>query len=446
MIGFLIIELFNSFGAFMKKNYQFKYGNTSVSIPVEEEQVISVINGNDISPLVDIRGTLIDTLDHPIESEPLSILASKANKIVLIVSDMTRYWMRQDIIVPLIVDYLVSRCGKSYCDLEIVIATGTHVGADEKDLRTLVTSEVYDKVKTVNHDFHSADQVYLGTTSFGTPVKINKDVAEADLVIALGAATYHVMAGFGGGRKSILPGVSSLETIMHNHAYSLDPDHFITNPKIGNGVLEDNPLNGDMLEAAAMVKNLFVVTLVTDTEFRLASIFSGHWEKSWYRACDEVRKIYTVPIKEKADIVITSCGGFPKDESLYQGTKAVDNVISALKDGGTLILLLEGRNGGGSPDYFDWIKPLVEGSFEKKLRANFTVGGYIFFLNCEQARRFNILMYTSIDKSDVAPMGIKAYNDITKLMGDVDFEGKSIYIIPTGSTVLPVVVEDKETI
>ena len=424
----------------MKKNYQFRYGNTTVTLPIEENQVIGVIEGNETPVLDDIEGELYKVLDNPIESAPLSEVASKASSIAIIVSDMTRFWMRQDIIVPLLVRYLVEKCGRKYEDLEIIIATGTHVGGSEEELRTLVTSDIYDKVKTVNHDCRADDLVYLGTTSYGTPVKVNKDAADADLVICLGAATYHVMAGFGGGRKSILPGISSLETIKHNHAYSLAPDKFITNPEIGNGVLDGNPLNEDMLEAAAMMKNLFMVTLVTDTEFRLSSIFAGHWRKSWEAACEEVRRIYRVPVKEKADVVITSCGGFPKDESLYQGTKAVDNVISALKDGGTLVLLLEGRNGGGSPDYFDWIKPLVNGTLEKELRENFTVGGYIFFLNCEQAARFNILMYSSIPAETVAPMGIKSYDNLDKLMEDAHLEGKSIYVIPTGSTVLPDVI------
>ena len=426
----------------MKKNFQFRYGSTTVTLPIEDSQIIDVIEGHETKPLDDIKGALYSSLDNPIESASLESIASKASRIVIVVSDMTRFWMRQDIIVPLIVEYLIKRCGKSYSDLEIVIATGTHIGGTEEDLRTLVTSDIFDKVKTVNHDCRADDLVYLGTTGYGTEVRINKDAADADLVICLGAATYHVMAGFGGGRKSILPGISGLDTIKHNHAYSLAPDEFITNPAIGNGILEGNPLNEDMLEAAGMMKNLFMITLVTDTEFRLASIFSGHWKESWLAACDEVRKIYTVPIKEKADVVITSCGGFPKDESLYQGTKAVDNVISALKDGGTLILLLEGRNGGGSPDYFDWIKPLVGGTFEKELRENFTVGGYIFFLNCEQAHRFRILMYSSISAETVAPMGIKAYSDLDKLMSDADLEGKSIYVIPTGSTVLPEVIEN----
>lgn len=423
------------------KNFEFRYGDTKVSVPVDEKQIIGVLNGKDTKPLDDIKGAFYKSVDGPIDSAPLYDVASNAGSIVIVVSDMTRFWMRQDLIVPLIVDYLVSKCGKKYSDLEIVVATGTHIGGDEDELRTLVTSDVYDNVKTVNHDCAASDLVYLGTTDYGTDVRINKDAAEADLVICLGAATYHVMAGFGGGRKSILPGISSLETIKHNHAYSLSPDKFITNPEIGNGILDGNPLNEDMCQAAAMMKNLFMITLVTDSDFRLTSIFSGHWKTSWLKACEEVRNIYRYPIKQKADVVITSCGGFPKDESLYQGTKAVDNVVSALKDGGTLILMLEGRKGGGSPDYFDWIKPLVDGSFEEKLRNNFTVGGYIFFLNCEQAAKYRILMYSSIDSEVVAPMGIKAYSDMQKLLEDADLAGKSIYVIPTGSTVLPEIIE-----
>ena len=409
---------------------------------IEEDQIIDTLIGKNVEAIEDLKASLYESLDNPIDSEALRKVAKKGDSIAIVISDMTRFWMRQDRIVPLLVSYLVDDVGFSYDDIKIIVATGTHVGSSVEDLKTLVTEDVYDKVEVLNHDCRADDLVYLGTTSYGTVVKVNKVAADADLVICLGAATYHVMAGFGGGRKSILPGIASLETIKHNHAYSLERDEFKTNHKIGNGVLDGNPLNEDMLEAAAMMKNLFMISLVTDSDFNLTGIFSGHYHTSWLRACEEVRRIYDVPIKKKADVVITSCGGFPKDESLYQGTKAVDNAISALKDGGTLILLLEGRNGGGSPDYFDWIKPLVNGTFEKELRENFTVGGYIFFLNCEQAAKYNIMMYTSIDKDVVKPMGIKAYDDVEKLMKDADLDGKSIYVIPNGSTVLARMRED----
>lgn len=426
----------------MKKDFTFRYGSSSVTLAIEEDQIIDTLIGKNVEAIEDLKASLYESLDNPIDSEALRKVAKKGDSIAIVISDMTRFWMRQDRIVPLLVSYLVDDVGFSYDDIKIIVATGTHVGSSVEDLKTLVTEDVYDKVEVLNHDCRADDLVYLGMTSYGTVVKVNKVAADADLVICLGAATYHVMAGFGGGRKSILPGIASLETIKHNHAYSLERDEFKTNHKIGNGVLDGNPLNEDMLEAAAMMKNLFMISLVTDSDFNLTGIFSGHYHTSWLRACEEVRRIYDVPIKKKADVVITSCGGFPKDESLYQGTKAVDNAISALKDGGTLILLLEGRNGGGSPDYFDWIKPLVSGTFEKELRENFTVGGYIFFLNCEQAAKYNIMMYTSIDKDVVKPMGIKAYDDVEKLMRDADLDGKSIYVIPNGSTVLARMRED----
>lgn len=429
----------------MIKEYSFKYGDGVVSLLLEENQVISVLDGNKTKTISNIKEELYSSLDNPFCSDSLRIVAAKAKSIVLVVSDMTRFWMRQDLIVPHIVSYLVDKCNKSLSDIEIIIANGTHKGGSSEDLKKLVTPEVFSSVKVINHNASDDENlVYLGTTSFNTPVYINKDAVEADLVICLGAVTYHVMAGFGGGRKSILPGIAGLETINHNHAYSLDAKSFVSNKRIGNGVLSDNPLNEDMLEAASMMKNLFMINLVTDTEFNLIKIISGHWRKSWEKATEEVRKIYTVEIEKKADVVVTSCGGFPKDESLYQGTKAVDNVISSLKDGGTLILFLEGRNGGGSPDYFSWIKYLKNGKFEEELRSNFTVGGYIFFLNCEQAKRFNILMYSSINPEIVKPMGIKTYSNIDSLLKDANLECKSIYIIPNGSTVLPVVKEEQK--
>ena len=120
------------------------------------------------------------------------------------------------------------------------------------------------------------------------------------------------------------------------------------------GVLKGNPLHEDMCEAAGLVKNLFIINLVMNVQMQLAAIFSGHYLSSWEQACRTVDKIYQVDIPAKADVIVTSCGGFPKDISLYQGTKAIDNVESGLKPGGTLILMIEARDGGGPAEYFDW--------------------------------------------------------------------------------------------
>ena len=228
------------------KTYSFAYGSGTVELPLDEKNVIGELHGNAVAPLADIRAALWASLDAPIDSAPLCERTRAGDTVTLVVSDMTRFWMRQDLVVPHLVDYLTERCGVREEDITIVIANGTHIGGDEQELRTLVTDAVYDRVKVKNHDCEAKDLVYLGTTPHGTPVSIDRTAAEADLVVCLGAVTHHVMAGFGGGRKSILPGISGRETIFHNHAFLLDAAQLRSNPAIGNGALKGNPLHEDI--------------------------------------------------------------------------------------------------------------------------------------------------------------------------------------------------------
>ena len=425
------------------KEYRFRYGDGEVVIPLDEGQVLGELHGNHVPAAASIPDTLRAALENPIGLPPLRQWTKPGERVALVISDMSRFWMRQDKVIPPLVDYLRDECGIPEDHVTIIVANGTHDGGDEKELRTLVTDGVYDRVRVVNHDCLAKDLVYLGTTAHDTPVWINAEAAHADRVICLGACTHHVMAGFGGGRKSILPGISGMETICHNHAYSLDPACLMSNPRIGNGKVMDNPLNDDMCEAAAMVPQLYMVNLVMNAEMQLAEIYAGHYLTSWQKACEAVDRIYRVEVPEKADAIIASCGGFPKDMSLYQGTKTIDNVETGLKPGGTLILLIEARDGGGPAEYFGWIDDLLGGTMEKRLREHFTVPGYIFLLNCEQAHRYNILMLTSVPQETVAPMGLKAFSDVDELMKAAHLEGKSLYVIPNGSTVVPYVKEKK---
>lgn len=423
------------------KEYTFRYGDGKVTVSLDEKQVLGELHGNHVAPISDIPSALAEALEAPIDFPALKDWLDPNDRVVLIISDMSRFWMRQDKVIPPLVDYMNEKCGIPDDHLTILVANGTHDGGDEKELRTLVTDAIFDRVRVINHDCNAPDLVYLGTTPHDTPVYINAEAAHADKIIALGACTHHVMAGFGGGRKSILPGISSMQTICHNHAYALDPACLRSNPRIGNGKLIDNPLNDDMCEAAGLVPNLFIINLVLNAEMQLAKIFAGHYLASWRAACTAVDDIYRVDVPEKADVIIASCGGFPKDMSLYQGTKTIDNVESGLKIGGTLILLIEARDGGGPAEYFGWIKNLQDGTMEQRLREHFTVPGYIFLLNCEQAKRYNVMMLSSVSAETVAPMGLKSYQDIDRLMQDVNLDGKTIYVIPNGSTVIPHVTE-----
>ena len=422
-------------------NFTFRYGDGTVSAALDEKNILAVLRGNRVPAVDDIGAALKKAVESPVDSLPLNEYVRPGDKVCLVISDMSRFWMRQDKVIPPLLQYLYEACGQKPDNITILVANGTHDGGDEKDLRTLVTDAVYDTVRVVNHDCLADDLVYLGTTPHDTPVYVNPIAARADKVICLGACVHHVMAGFGGGRKSILPGISGMETIRHNHAFSLDPRALRSNPRIGNGKLDDNPLNDDMCEAAALMPSLFMINLVLNAEMQLAEIHCGHFLTSWQAACRAVDRIYRVPVPEKADAIIASCGGYPKDMSLYQGTKTIDNVESGLKIGGTLILIIEARDGGGPAEYFDWIKNLQDGTIEDRLRNHFTIPGYIFFLNCEQARRYNILLLTDIPAGTVAPMGMKAFHNMDELLAAANLSGKTLYVIENGATVIPYVQE-----
>ena len=420
----------------MMKNYTFRYGDGTVQIPLDEKNVLGELHGNRFPAIEDIPAAVDEALNRPIDAPALKDWLASGDRVCLIISDMSRFWMRQDRVIPPLVNYM-NRAGIPDDQITILVANGTHIGGDEHELRTLVTNAIYDRVRVVNHDCTAPNLVDIGITPHGTRVKIHPIAAHADKVVCLGACTHHVMAGFGGGRKSILPGVSAMDSICHNHAFALDPVCLRSNPRIGNGKTIDNPLNDDMCEAAGLVRNLYMVNLVLNAEMLLSEIYAGHYLKSWEKACEAVDRIYRVDIPERADMIIASCGGYPKDMSLYQGTKTIDNVESGLKPGGTLVLLIEAREGGGPEEYFDWIHNWVSGTMEERLRAHFTVPGYIFLLNCEQAKRYNILLLTSVSPETVAPMGLKAFSDVESLMKCAQPEGKKIYVIPNGSTVVP---------
>lgn len=419
--------------------YIFDYGKGKIALELKEGNIIGELTGNSRDPLEDIYKELYYTFENPIDSKPLKELVNIGDKVTLVISDMTRFWMRQDLVIVHIVNYL-NVCGVDDKDITILIANGTHLPAPKSDIETLVTSEIAKRIKVINHQCEAKDIVYVGTTSRGTVVELNPLVVNQK-TICLGAAAHHLMAGFGGGRKSILPGVASGKSIAQNHLHALSPDQPCSNPLIGNSKLDGNPLNEDMCEAAAMVNPMFIINLAMNPEGKLCKIFSGNWMNSWLECCKYVDEMYTVSIPEKADVVIAGCGGYPKDMSMYQSTKVIDNIESAVKEGGTIVLISECIEGGGPDEYFGWSKYLKTETLDKELRKNFTIPGYIFYQNCEIAKRIKIYMISSIDPKLLEPMGITSFKTSEELLQKINLKNKNVYIVKKGGTVIPKVLE-----
>lgn len=416
--------------------YTVAYGGSTVSFEVTGAASLRVLKGAQLSAAEPYDQAFLRAVGpDAVESPPLSQLVGADDLITVVISDITRFWMRQDRVCAQLIPYLHG-LGVPYENMVIVVALGTHRPQTPEELERLVSPEVYKLVRVVNHDCMAQDLEYVGTTSLGTEVYVNS-LAVGRKVILVGGTVHHVMAGYGGGRKSVLPGISGNRTIVQNHLHCLSPDMPKSNPLIGMGLLSDNPVNEDMNEALLLVAPIFGINVVMDSQTGNCRLICGHHTKAWEESCRVVHEMMGVAIPKKADIVVVSCGGSPRDMSLYQSVKSLFNAAQAVKDGGQLIFLAECPEGGGAPDYFDWIAPLRRGTLDPELRQSFTIAGYIFYATCEVVRRTDTRMLTAMPPALVDGMGMQVFSDMETLMKGVDFTGKDVYLMPYGGSTVP---------
>ena len=421
----------------MKQTMSLAYGEAHIDMAFDGARSLRVLQGKGLPPVADETQAFLKAVGSDcVASPPLSALVSTEDKVTVVVSDITRFWMRQDRVCAQLIPYLHDALGVDYANIVILVALGTHRPQTEQELRMLVTDKVYERVSVVNHDCMAKDLVYIGTTSRGTEVFVNPLAVGRKLIVVSGTI-HHLMAGYGGGRKSILPGISGKTTINQNHIHALSPSKPCSNPLIGMGQLTNNPLNEDMNEAAAMASPTFGINVIMDTQTGSSHLICGDFFRAWEQSCREAQAMMGIPIDKKADIVVVSCGGYPKDINLYQGVKSLINAAEAVKDGGQIIFLAECREGGGAPDYFDWICPLRAGTLDADLRASFTIAGYIFYASCEVMEKADVLMLTQIPEATLQGMGARVFSDINSLLKEVDCSGKDVYVMPYGGYTVP---------
>ena len=423
----------------MDEKISLKYGEETVEIDVRGAASIETILPKPMEEITDLRKAFLRAVEQDaIGGVTLKDAVGPEDEVTIVVSDITRSWMHQDRVMPLLVEYLHDRIGVPYEKTVILIALGTHRKSTPEEMVKICSKEVCDKVRVVDHDCDADDLVYVGTTPLGTKVMMNPLVVGRK-VIVMGGTVHHMMAGFGGGRKNLLPGVAGRETIRQNHERALDPEKAMSDVRVGCCKLTGNPIHEDMVEAAHLVHADFGINLVVAASGTHSGIFCGEMDAAWEASCEYQRKCYEIEVKEPADIVLCSSGGYPKDMNLYQGCKGMLNAMRALKPGGTMFWACKCSEGGGAPDYFSWLKPLQEGHLDASLRADFTIGGYIFFLTVEQLNKAaHVYTLTELDPEMVKPMGMEAGRDAAELIRKIDFTGKRVYVLPLAGSVVPV--------
>ena len=349
-----------------KVRLEFGYGNGKQYVSVPRQNLIGTLQANEIPHGPRGREAVAWALENPVASPKLRELVRPGQKIAIVTSDISRPFPTCEVL-PAVLDELYRGDVKPE-DITVVFALGTHRKHTEEEKEYLAGRRCYHEVRCVDSD--PDDCIRLGITGRGTPVDITRAVAEADFRICLGNVEFHYFAGYSGGAKAIMPGVSTPEAIQRNHRMMVSPDACA-------GKLEGNPIREDIEEAGAICGIDFIVNVVLDEHKRIVHAQAGDVLQAHRAACRYLDEMYRIPIPEKADIVIVSQGGAPKDANLYQTQKALDNAKHAVKKGGTIILIGACPEGLGSKKFEQWLLEAPDpGSMVQRIGENFELGGH----------------------------------------------------------------------
>ncbi len=426
------------------KDFQFKYGKGEVQFSLPEDQIKHEIIGKEFPPVADIQQAIRAALAKPIDSPPLGQLVKPGEKVVITVSDITRAWQQMPIVLPEVLSVL-NQAGVPDENITIIIAVGGHRQNTAEEFVQLCGQEVCNRIKIVNHDaWDEKNMVYLGTTSFGTEVSVNRLVAEADRVILTGGIIFHYNAGFGGGRKSILPGISSIKTIRQNHLLGLSKEVGKgTDPRSASRITKGNPVHEDMMEIAGFVQPDFIINMVPTPDSKFAGIFAGNWVSAWMAGCELVDKVYGVEIDALADIVISTAGGYPKDINLYQTGKTMDNALYAVKIGGAVIILSECPDIYEPLEFSQWFQYEGKVGLDTALRKDFAIPGWVALKEVECSDHATYILVTQKENADfVAKTGMIAATTIEEALEvartKCGVEKPMYTLMPQGANTLPI--------
>jgi lactate racemase len=415
---------------------QLNIGQTSSACPGAGARVLQPILPPAGPPALLVR----QSLERPVGSPPLAQIVRPGETVVIVTSDITRYTGSEHYL-PVLVEEL-NRLGIADDAISILIALGIHRRQSEAEHRKIL-GPLYGRIAVFDHDCDNpAELLTLGTTSGGLEVSVNRRVVEADRVIVTGTAGFHYFAGFGGGRKGLVPGVASRATCMATHFGVFNPPQVGgKHPLATTGVLAGNPVHEAILEAARLVEPDFLLNTVLSPQKEILAVYCGELEAAHLEACRRVEECYAVPLEEPAELAIVSCGGHPKDINFIQAHKALDYGVRALRPGGTLILLAACPDGFGNPTFFDWFRYQDLAEFETALRERYEINGQTAHATLTKARNYRLILVSELTEVQTRTMGMEKAADLDaalKMAYDKLPTAPRTVIIPDGGTVLPV--------
>ena len=410
------------------------FGSSPQTVEIPDKNVVGVLEPNTVKITERGEAVVARALQNPIGSPKLSQIVRPGEKTVVIVSDITRPAPSYKILPPILEELWAA--GLKPDDVTVVFALGSHRRHTQEEMKKLVGERVFAQVRCVDGDPN--DFVHMGSTEMDTPVDVTRIVAEADRRIGTGNIEYHYFAGYSGGAKAIMPGVSTRAAIQSNHSRMVLPE-------AAAGRLEDNPVRQDIEEAIGLCPIDFIVNVVLDEHKEIIHAVAGHFIKAHREGCKFLDKLYLKEIDSRADIVIVSQGGAPKDLNLYQTQKALDNAKHAVKKGGVVILVGSCKEGLGEETFEEWMlgadtpQEIIE-----RVQKDFRLGGHKAAAIALVLRDAEICLVSEMKKEFVESIFLKHFDTVqealdaslTRLGADA-----AVLVMPYGGSTLPKVKE-----
>ncbi len=408
------------------------YGEKKLILDIAEKNLVDVIQPREYIAPARPENIIKNAITNPIGKERLSDIARRGDTVAIVVEDHTRPCPTKDILPPILEE--LSRAGVNDSDIVIIVGNGIHSPPDFETIRKVVGDKITRNYRIITNDAENGDYVYVGKTKYGNEVEVLREYVERDIKIITGNIEYHYFAGYDGTRRSILPGISSEETIQFNHRMMFDE-----NARAGE--LKNNPVHHDMNDAMHLAGCDFAFNVVLNSNRRVVGAWAGIPDPVLDAGAKVVDEMYKIKVKEKADIVITAAGGYPHDIDLFQACKALHMAVPVVKEGGVIILVGECRNGHGNEVYYEWMKKYSNSDEVKSaLMEKFVTGAHKAYYHFRTIEKYNVILVSDMDEKEVKEVfRMTPERDIERALNmalDIAGGDAGVRVIPYGTNTL----------
>lgn len=414
------------------KEFKLKFAKKKLKFKLDEKNYLGTLEPNKVEFDLKDEKEVKRSLENPIGTEKLNEIVKPGESVVIVTSDITRP-MPSKLVLPSVIDELEIG-GIKKKDIKIVLALGSHRKHTEEEKEYLVGKDIYkSEIKILDSDIKECTR--LGICKYGTLVDVFTPVYNSDRIICLGNIEFHYFAGYSGGIKAIMPGVSSWEAIQENHKHMIKPEAHAGN-------YTTNPVRLDIDQVGEFLKVDFIVNVVLNKKKEIVKAVSGHYIKAHREGCKVLDKLYGVEIDKKADIVITTPGGFPKDLNLYQSQKALDNSKHAVKDGGIIVLVASAKEKFGEETFENWMLNKSPDEMIEAIKKDFKLGGHKAAAIAGVIKKNKIFFVSDLNDELVKRIGFYPFNTVQDAVDSAikeKGEDSKVLVIPFGGSTLPIV-------